>query len=102
MNSEKQVKDITEQELKNIVKNKEECIAYKLNCLLQQRLRIEREIDRSKEFLVKTNAKITELEGLTVEEAYELIQKENCSSLSSSVWSLGDAYSGVLVTSSNH
>lgn len=77
MNSEKQVKDITQEELAKITKSKEDGVAYRLKSLLEQRVRNEAGIKKAQEALAETNAKIIELEGLTVEEAYALIHKND-------------------------
>lgn len=99
MNSEKQVKDLTAEELVNITKEKEESVSYKLRNLLDCKVNKEKQIVNLQEDLVKTNAKITELESLTVEDAYDLIQKEATPSSSgwclvSGMHSMGMTYTG--------
>lgn len=85
MNNEKQVVDLKNEELLSLVKQKEGSVSYKLRRLLEEKESKENQIIKIQEELVKTNAKITELEGLTVEDAYALIQEENnvCISTSS-------------------
>lgn len=76
MNSEKQVKDLTKEAREKITEQKEKSISNRLINLVEKTSDIENRIKELQELLVKNNAEITKFEGLTVEEAYELIQKD--------------------------
>ncbi len=92
MNSEKQVKDLTKEELIKIVKNKEESVACRLRSLIESKLRKEKEIAQRRDDLIEIEAQIHKLEGFTVEDAYEFINKIERNNItgSSVVWNGSD------------
>ncbi len=81
MNSEKQVVDLKKEELLKISKNKEECVARVLRSFLEQKEASLKSIVNLQECGIKLDAEIHKLEGLTVEDAYDLIQENGCNSV---------------------